>query len=363
MRKRLLSRVALLAATCLLLFIIAEVAARILLPAAAFGDDPTLAGKYRPHRRLRYRSEIDGFDVRVRYNSLGMRDVEHAFEKPPGVFRILVLGDSFMEGKQVELEETFCRRLERILSAMREVEVVNTGHAGFGSAEQCLVLRQLGPLMQPDLVVQAFFMNDVSDDAAVASEIVWSGTGAPLRMIAQGPRSRFAQWLAARLNALPFRQRTRWVQAEEIGDPGHDPFAVLRPGRAMRDDAAWDRTLRCLSETARLARGMNAGYLLVVIPLAQQVDPTLGGRVAEVWRLEPGGHFDFPQERLAAFGREEGIDVLDLLPVFRAEAEPLHYFPNDGHWTPAGHALAARTVADYLGGTHGTVPHEASPHP
>ncbi len=348
MLRRLLPRIALLLATCLLLLVAAEIAARILLPSAAFGEDPALAGKYHPYRRMRYHSDIDGFDVDVLLNSLGMRDREHPIEKPPGRFRILVLGDSFMEAKQVEMEQGFCARLEEILSATREVEVINSGHAGFGCVEECLVLKQFGLPRRPDLVIQAFFMNDVSDDAAVRDEIEYAESGAPVKMRPEGPRSRFAQWLGARWDMLPFRQKDRLVENDDLGDPEHDPFAILRPGRAMRDEAAWKRSLAAIRETARLAQSAGAQYALVVIPLAQQVDPTLGGRVAEVWRLAPGELTDFPQQRLSRFGEQQGLAVLDLLPLFRAHKTEHNYFRNDGHWTAAGHALAADAVCEYL---------------
>jgi len=47
----------------------------------------------------------------VKINSLGYRDVEHTKEKPPGVFRIAVLGDSFTEARQVDIAATFWKRL------------------------------------------------------------------------------------------------------------------------------------------------------------------------------------------------------------------------------------------------------------
>ena len=44
--------------------------------------------------------------ARVRFNALGLRDPRQSYEKPPNTFRILLLGDSFMEAVQVEQRET-----------------------------------------------------------------------------------------------------------------------------------------------------------------------------------------------------------------------------------------------------------------
>ena len=49
----------------------------------------------------------------------------------------------------------------------------------------------------------------------------------------------------------------------------------------------------------------------------------------------------------------QGLRFLDLLPTIRqAQAGGARlYFPADGHWTSAGHAFAARQIADYLAGS------------
>src|SRR5690349_1046078 len=45
----------------------------------------------------------------------GLRDVDHALDPPPGVARVLVLGDSFAEGFSVPLDACVARVLEREL--------------------------------------------------------------------------------------------------------------------------------------------------------------------------------------------------------------------------------------------------------
>src|SRR3954447_8958531 len=51
------------------------------------------------------------FSTHVRVNSAGLRGPEIPYEKPPGTYRVLVLGDSFTFGAQVEEDQTFVARL------------------------------------------------------------------------------------------------------------------------------------------------------------------------------------------------------------------------------------------------------------
>ena len=54
-------------------------------------------------------------------------------------------------------------------------------------------------------------------------------------------------------------------------------------------------------------------------------------------------------DRLRALARAEDVPFVDLLPILRARRDDGLYFPKDGHWNPAGHAVVADVVAGALG--------------
>src|SRR5262249_13886526 len=109
---------------------VVEVGLRLFLPQPLSLSHRTPSGLtvHIPNRRIRLiRKE---FDVVSAFNSLGLRDREFPFGKPPGTFRILVLGDSYPEGVQVPVEQTFPKQLERMLATRepgRPFEVINAG--------------------------------------------------------------------------------------------------------------------------------------------------------------------------------------------------------------------------------------------
>jgi hypothetical protein len=53
------------------------------------------------------------------------------------------------------------------------------------------------------------------------------------------------------------------------------------------------------------------------------------------------------QSRVAGLARSLGVEVYDPLSLFRSRREGL-YFESDAHWTPEGHRLYARGLADFL---------------
>ena len=70
-------------------------------------------------------------EVEYRVNALGLRGPETAVDKPPGVRRVAVLGDSIAFGYWVAERDGFARQLEGLLRERGErVEVLDFGGAG-----------------------------------------------------------------------------------------------------------------------------------------------------------------------------------------------------------------------------------------
>lgn len=108
--------------------------------------------------------------VPVRINSKGFRDDEYAYKKPDGVYRILVVGDSFTLGWGVLLEETFPKALERRLQEMNkagakysQIEVLNTGIGNYNTLQELAFLRVEGLKYAPDEILLAYYLNDAED--------------------------------------------------------------------------------------------------------------------------------------------------------------------------------------------------------
>lgn len=104
--------------------------------------------------------------VQVRINSQGIRaDYEIPLEKPPGVKRIVVLGDSYGMGYEVDLKDAFTTQMANLLQASgHRVEIVNLSVSGYGNAEELLMLEHRGFAFHPDLVLLAWHWTDLDDN-------------------------------------------------------------------------------------------------------------------------------------------------------------------------------------------------------
>jgi lysophospholipase L1-like esterase len=108
------------------------------------------------YQRARHRTNADG--QRARNLEPFLRP------KPPGVFRVLLLGDSYAYAQGVEYESSFAAELERRLSAKdrgAKVEVINSGVPGYNTAQEAAYLAAAGISYQPDCIVILFVANDV----------------------------------------------------------------------------------------------------------------------------------------------------------------------------------------------------------
>ena len=162
---------ALSAASIGLVLVSAEVALRVLAGRARGGKeqlernryteyDPVLGWRKTPGARVVY--DRREYHVEYRVNRHGLRGPDRPYEKPPGMARVLALGDSFVEAFMVDDAHTITARLEAHLGARGcRAEVIDGGTVGYSTDQEYLFYRDEGRKYAPDVVVLFVYHNDV----------------------------------------------------------------------------------------------------------------------------------------------------------------------------------------------------------
>jgi hypothetical protein len=325
----------------------------------------------------------EGWQIRegrayVRINRYGLRDKEYSPTKPPGTFRIAVLGDSFAEAMQVPRENAFWSVMENNLGrcagfAGRPVEVINFGISGHGTAQQLLTLRENVWKFDPDLVLLAFYTgNDIRNNSRALERspyrpyfVLRDG-----RLVLDSSFSRRADFTPEQLE----RNKTRieWINRSyvlqilrearnrlselksvssgpQIGEAGVND-QVFRAPDSKDWRQAWQVTeallLRMTEEI--VARGKT--FWIATLTSGRQIHPdkALRRRYAKSLGV---ADLDYPDRRIAAFGKVNDIPVITLLDPFRGYVDAkgvfLHGFDGRGagHWNREGHRLGGTIIA------------------
>jgi lysophospholipase L1-like esterase len=360
-----------------------------------------------PGASLRHKS--NEFDYTFRTNKLGFRGPDVPFDKPAGMFRIVVLGDSFVAGYGLAEEHLLTRLLqERIEAANRaegavanppsRVEVVNVGRVGTSTIRELDLYEALGRRFGPDLVILAYYLgNDLAEvmqeqtDRELAK---WHPDGWPRRLTYASFPNLYMELAMLRQSRRQLREFTVRSETEIVDDlrqearaRGRDadraverfrslPSQIRRdvasgmlseqriidsciePDRLVRaldpDDAdfdrAWARTKTHLDLLNEAVTRDGAKLVLVAIPAPFQVDR---------WSLEFHKQLGYEVREswleapprtalaLADWAQLADVPLLDLTERLRDTEWP-GYFIEDVHFTPEGSAEAAAAIGDFL---------------
>ena len=88
-------------------------------------------------------------------NSSGFLDLNRSPEKKDGVYRIGFFGDSYVESKQVLLNDTFYRIIENSINS-KSIETLAFGNSGWGTFHSYLVSKKFSQYYDLDLIVYIF---------------------------------------------------------------------------------------------------------------------------------------------------------------------------------------------------------------
>ena len=288
-----------------------------------------------PNAEMRQTSRC--FSVALRANGFGMRDRDRRMAGDP--HRTVVLGDSFAEGWGIPEEQ----RLSNLLEARLGREFLNFGiENDVGPLQYQLIYEQLAARFTHDRVLILFLPdNDFTDNDA-------------------------GYWRRFRLDF--FRRHRPYYEATDDG--GYRPFypAAAAPQgwfadglEALRRNSWLLATLRYL-RLRFLSRPPNySGYvdftddeLRAVLWTFRRIKAAAGDRQVTVVVIPRPNDFRRVRDgggnrlgpALARFGRDNGIRIVDLLPLmptFEPHTE-LYFLPCDGHWSALGNRVAAEAL-------------------
>jgi hypothetical protein len=261
-------------------------------------------------------------------NSHGYRDEERPLAKPPGIHRIVALGDSFAWGAGVEFEDAYPQRLERMLRRRRHErwEVVSLARPGMNTVEESAQLSDEGFAYDPELVLLGYCLNDSEDESA--AELRRARDWEELREERQArhlpslfERSALWRFVSGRLRATSETQRR-----------------IANYRAQYRDDySGWIAGRRALEDMGRRCRERHVPFVVVVFPLFG--NPLDGGY--------PFAEVHTAVDRAAAAA---GARVVDLLPAYRGLRWELLVVDgvNDEHPNEIAHRIAANVILSSL---------------
>lgn len=333
-------KLALSAASILITLLFAEAALRLLgigavgrgsawfaggnHPRFLFQPDPESGYTLRPGFRGKEIAPGNEFDVPDVIDARGLHDHPHSAPPHPCV---LTVGDSMTFGEGVEAAQSYSAVLERESG----VRVYNGGVPGYSSRQMLVRLRRLAPKLRPSMVVMT--LSPLWDRQRCATPFVYKDG----YIVAQGYADRLVLLdgnlylketrLPVLGSATAYAKRYSNVMRLAIPALANGVRAVIKRSRGEEIPAPeeYDPTVQNLDQARRLAQGMGASFLAVLI--------------------DDRGP-EFKRDRLAVQKRLQDLGIPyvaadDLVP---GDWRSLR-FARDGHWNAAGHEAAGRALA------------------
>ena len=330
-------------------------------PDLGWSKPPNAAGIL---RRSEYR-------VSLQINSRGLRGPEIPLEKPKGVRRVLLLGDSFTEGYTVEEPLSVRARLEKGLASALStpVQVINGGTAGWGTDQEVLFYEKSGSAFAPDLVVLLFYYNDLYRDGDLRIQPWFDLDAAGALVLHNSPVPPHKEFYRAEPFAIkPFHgsmalallqprldSHPRVAKAlslfgladpppSRLGIPEEfHPFGRQRP-REVRGH--WERTEALLKRLSAEVSEGGARLMVFYVPARFEVDDAAWALTRQLYGFNAQWDRNRVADELGRIAGDLDLPFIDPRAAFRSfevRGAPT-YFPEDGHWTEAGNDVATAEI-------------------
>ncbi|MBS3152066.1 hypothetical protein J4230_01510 [Candidatus Woesearchaeota archaeon] len=303
-----------------------------------------------PGKEGRYISQ--DFDINVKINSQGFRDVERDFYNKDS-FRILVVGDSFVEALQVPLENSFSQLLGNKLSYLGKYEVVSMGVSGYGTLQELIMFNKSGVEYSPDLVVLMFLpLNDPYDNSVYLEQdtkVPFYVNSTIIYPKQPGKIKTFFKYIYGKSNlfrSLVLLQRKLLSGSSSMNGTNTPPvfYGVYSNNYTKEWGDAWNVTELLLSKFNDAVNSSGSKLVVFIVPAKEQVY-SFSDNTFDVYNY----NLSRPTDITLNICNKLGIICYDMRKVFfDSSISNETYYKHDGHWNILGNSLAADFIYEKL---------------
>lgn len=309
-------------------------------------------------------------------NSMGLRDREYNPQKPDFAYRIIVMGDSFVEGRGVNIEDTFVKRLEGLLNEnnrhgeLLDYEVLNAGISSYSPILEYQLLRKKLINLEPDALVLCLDLSDIQDDHIYAKGANFNKKGEleavspPLEAL-NGPKKVFLTRFFERHSPFYLYARRKLLKLFKIGSyhasrkhmqETRINFGEIETDRLfmLRDDANiepyWEFTASYILKMKKLLEDKGVKFILLTYAYGHQVDKDEWSEGRQSWGFKKDVLYDNDRifYLIRDFCRRFDINLIETHEDLRkVDRHPL-YYKYDGHFTALGNQVMAEIIYNKL---------------
>lgn len=301
-------------------------------------------------------------------------------------YDIVAVGDSFVAGSNVSDEQVWTQ----LLAKATDAPIYNLGVGGSGPPTYMSNYVYFGVDLTPRIALFMIYEgNDFKEDVVlsepvqptlsqrIADHIDMSVYSSPVTLGLQ----RLSHDLFERLGStrpVPGYQEKLGFMPIKLGSGDSTHYYAFEPKRAIylnysvdefSTSPEWRATATILRQIVQISRDRHTVPVFiyapsvphVILPLVKDSIPAeqlhyfislkkQPDLPAEAFKRQLFANLDSEQTVVMDFCRQEKIDCVALTDMLRAAtaAGQQTYFTYDQHWTPAGHAVVAKTIEQFL---------------
>jgi hypothetical protein len=323
-------------------------------------NDPTTGARGIPNSVCREKIP-EGEVTEYHFNSCGYDTGMECGPKPPGQYRIVMIGTSFALGMRVPREKTFAALLPVELTELtqRRVALYNESVPYRYPDTQALHFNEILNA-HPDMLLWAMNPGDVTREAQIAQPNREMNLSFPVRLwhrikttLATESLSDAVQYFfrhtrtAVLMLNLLYSNQNQFVESSLMAPDGMIGYLRSTPSEEWKKRLAeFDESFGSVEAQAKKA---GVPVVVVLLPSHVQADMISMGDI-------PSGYDPYElSNQLRSIVSKDGGTYVDILPDLRKEPSIQRgYFALDGHPNALGHKVLAKVMAEDL--SSGVVP-------